>query len=102
MFVVLTVFAPILLVGAGMVDLALWLRRRKPWMAVRILARIWRLMPPPAPVAVRTVAVVAALLAASFIAIAGVISLDVPAVVALIGLLPIAIYRAVMKVSRGA
>jgi CDP-diacylglycerol--serine O-phosphatidyltransferase len=76
---------------------------------------------PPAPVAVLTVAVVAvllvsdfpypinstvgsvfifALLAMSFIAIAGVIPLDVPAAVALVGLLPIAIYNALRKLSR--
>jgi 1-acyl-sn-glycerol-3-phosphate acyltransferase len=39
--VLLTVFSPILLVGAATVDLALWLRRRKPWMTLRILTLIW-------------------------------------------------------------
>jgi len=40
-FVVLTVFAPLLFLCAASVDLALWLRRRKPWMAVRLLALVW-------------------------------------------------------------
>ena len=35
-FVLLTLFAPLLLLCAVPVDLALWLRRRKPWMAVRL------------------------------------------------------------------
>lgn len=69
---------------------------------------------PPAPVAAAGVALVAlllvadypypyksgiagvyvgALLVASFVAIAGLISLDIPAVAALVGLLPIALYR---------
>ena len=39
--VLLTLFSPVLLVGAVTVDLALWLRRRKPWMAVRLLALLW-------------------------------------------------------------
>ena len=45
---------------------------------------------------------VAALLAASFAAIAGVISLDVPAVIALVGLLPIAVWRAAGRLVHGA
>jgi 1-acyl-sn-glycerol-3-phosphate acyltransferase len=40
-FVLLTFLAPVLLVLAATVDLALWLRRRKPWMAVRLLAMLW-------------------------------------------------------------
>jgi 1-acyl-sn-glycerol-3-phosphate acyltransferase len=40
-FVLLTAFAPLLLLAACVVDLTLWLRRRKPWMAVRLLALIW-------------------------------------------------------------
>jgi 1-acyl-sn-glycerol-3-phosphate acyltransferase len=36
-----TVLSPVLLLGAAAVDLALWLRRRKPWMAVRLLAMLW-------------------------------------------------------------
>jgi 1-acyl-sn-glycerol-3-phosphate acyltransferase len=36
-----TLLSPALLVGAATVDLALWLRRRKPWMAVRLLAMLW-------------------------------------------------------------
>jgi 1-acyl-sn-glycerol-3-phosphate acyltransferase len=39
--VLLTFLAPVLLVLAATVDLALWLRRRKPWMAVRLLAMLW-------------------------------------------------------------
>jgi 1-acyl-sn-glycerol-3-phosphate acyltransferase len=40
-FALLTVlFAPALLVAAA-VDLTLWLRRRKPWMAVRLLVLVW-------------------------------------------------------------
>jgi len=37
----ITLFSPVLLVLAAAVDLALWLRRRKPWMAVRLLAMLW-------------------------------------------------------------
>ena len=37
----LTALAPVLLVIAAAVDLTLWLRRRKPWMAVRLLAMGW-------------------------------------------------------------
>jgi hypothetical protein len=40
-FVVLTIAAPVLVPAAGTVDLVLWLRRRKPWMAVRLYALIW-------------------------------------------------------------
>ena len=36
-----TLLSPVLLVVAALVDLALWLRRRKPWMAVRLLAMLW-------------------------------------------------------------
>ena len=40
-FVALTLLFPLLLAGAAVVDLALWLVRRKPWMAVRLLAYAW-------------------------------------------------------------
>jgi 1-acyl-sn-glycerol-3-phosphate acyltransferase len=40
-FVVVTLLSPVLLLGAVVVDTALWLRRRKPWMAVRLLAMLW-------------------------------------------------------------
>ena len=40
-FVLLTLLAPLLLVCAVPVDLALWLLRRKPWMTVRLLALVW-------------------------------------------------------------
>lgn len=36
-----TVLSPVLLIGAFAVDMTLWLRRRKPWMAVRLLAMLW-------------------------------------------------------------
>jgi 1-acyl-sn-glycerol-3-phosphate acyltransferase len=36
-----TLLSPVLLIGAAAVDFALWLRRRKPWMAVRLLAMLW-------------------------------------------------------------
>ncbi len=39
--VLVTLLAPVLLVAASVVDLTLWLRRRKPWMAVRLLAMGW-------------------------------------------------------------
>jgi len=39
--VLVTVLAPVLLIGALAVDLTLWVRRRKPWMAVRLLAMLW-------------------------------------------------------------
>jgi hypothetical protein len=32
---------PTLTIGAVALDVALWLRRRKPWMAVRLLAMLW-------------------------------------------------------------
>ena len=41
LFVLVTVLSPPLLVIAAVTDLALWLRRRKPWMAVRLLAMLW-------------------------------------------------------------
>jgi 1-acyl-sn-glycerol-3-phosphate acyltransferase len=37
----LTLLFPLLLVIASAVDLALWLRRRKPWMGVRLLVLVW-------------------------------------------------------------
>ncbi|CAN5510778.1 hypothetical protein BH10ACT11_BH10ACT11_13080 [soil metagenome] len=40
-FVLATVLFPLLLVVAAGVDLTLWLRRRKPWVAVRLLAFLW-------------------------------------------------------------
>jgi 1-acyl-sn-glycerol-3-phosphate acyltransferase len=40
-FLVLTALAPLVLLGAAAVDLALWLRSRKPWMAVRLVALVW-------------------------------------------------------------
>src|SRR4051794_21158019 len=40
-FVALTLLAPVVLAGAIVVDLALWLVRRKPWMAVRLVAFAW-------------------------------------------------------------
>jgi 1-acyl-sn-glycerol-3-phosphate acyltransferase len=36
-----TVLFPVLLLLAALSDLAVWLRRRKPWMAVRLLAMLW-------------------------------------------------------------
>jgi 1-acyl-sn-glycerol-3-phosphate acyltransferase len=39
--VLVTLLSPALLVGAAAVDAALWLQRRKPWMAVRLLAMLW-------------------------------------------------------------
>jgi 1-acyl-sn-glycerol-3-phosphate acyltransferase len=39
--VLVTSLSPVLLIGAVVVDVALWLRRRKPWMAVRLLAMLW-------------------------------------------------------------
>lgn len=38
---VVTLLFPVLLVIAAVVDLTLWLVRRKPWMAVRLLALAW-------------------------------------------------------------
>jgi len=40
-WVLVTVLAPALLVAALAVDMVLWSRRRKPWMAVRLLAMLW-------------------------------------------------------------
>ena len=40
-FVLVTVLFPLLVVVAGLVDLALWLKDRKPWMAVRLVAMGW-------------------------------------------------------------
>jgi 1-acyl-sn-glycerol-3-phosphate acyltransferase len=37
----LTALSPLLLVGACAVDAVLWLRRRKPWMSIRLLAMMW-------------------------------------------------------------
>ena len=40
-FVVLTLTFPVVLLAAVLVDLALWLVRRKPWMAVRLACMAW-------------------------------------------------------------
>ncbi len=40
-FVAITLLSPLLLLVAAAVDLALWIVRRKPWMAVRLLALAW-------------------------------------------------------------
>ncbi len=40
-FVLITVLFPVLLVAALLVDFVLWLRTRKPWVAVRLLAMAW-------------------------------------------------------------
>src|SRR5215212_8438966 len=40
-FVALTLLFPLVLVVAAVVDLALWVVRRKPWMAVRLVAFAW-------------------------------------------------------------
>ena len=40
-FVALTLLFPVVIVGAAVVDLALWVVRRKPWMAVRLVAFAW-------------------------------------------------------------
>jgi len=39
--VLVTLLSPLLLLGAAALDLALWLRRRKPWMGVRLVAMLW-------------------------------------------------------------
>ena len=39
--ILVTLLSPVLLIGGVAVDVALWLRRRKPWMAVRLLAMLW-------------------------------------------------------------
>jgi 1-acyl-sn-glycerol-3-phosphate acyltransferase len=39
--IVVTLLSPVLLIGAVAVDATLWLRRRKPWMAVRLIAMGW-------------------------------------------------------------
>lgn len=40
-FVALTLLFPLILGGAAVVDLALWMARRKPWMGVRLVAFAW-------------------------------------------------------------
>ena len=40
-FVLVTVLLPVLLVVAALVDLVLWIRRRKPWVGVRLVAFLW-------------------------------------------------------------
>jgi 1-acyl-sn-glycerol-3-phosphate acyltransferase len=40
-FVAITLLSPVLLPAAAAVDLVLWVIRRKPWMAVRLLALAW-------------------------------------------------------------
>jgi 1-acyl-sn-glycerol-3-phosphate acyltransferase len=39
--VLLTALSPVFLIAGSAVDGALWLRRRKPWMALRLLAMLW-------------------------------------------------------------
>jgi 1-acyl-sn-glycerol-3-phosphate acyltransferase len=40
-FLAVTVASPLLVIVAVAVDLALWLRRRKSWMAIRLFAMLW-------------------------------------------------------------
>jgi 1-acyl-sn-glycerol-3-phosphate acyltransferase len=40
-FVLITLLSPVILIGAAALDGALWLRHRKPWMAVRLFAMLW-------------------------------------------------------------
>jgi 1-acyl-sn-glycerol-3-phosphate acyltransferase len=40
-FVLVTVLLPLLLLVAALVDLALWLRHRKPWVGIRLAAFAW-------------------------------------------------------------
>ncbi len=40
-FVLVTVLLPVLVLAAAVVDLVLWLRRRKPWVGVRLVAFLW-------------------------------------------------------------
>lgn len=40
-FLLMTVLSPVLMIAAVLVDAVLWLRRGKPWMAVRLLAMLW-------------------------------------------------------------
>ncbi len=40
-FVLVTVLLPLLLLGAAVVDFVLWLKRRKPWVGVRLTAFLW-------------------------------------------------------------
>lgn len=40
-FLLLTALGPVLLLGALALDLTLWAVRRKPWMAMRMLAMLW-------------------------------------------------------------
>ena len=40
-FVLVTVLLPVLLLGAALVDLTLWIRDRKPWVGVRLVAFLW-------------------------------------------------------------
>ena len=41
LFIVLTALSPLLFAAAALVDTFLWLRRRKPWMSVRIVFLVW-------------------------------------------------------------
>ena len=41
LFAITTVLLPVLLVAAALVDLVLWLQRRKPWVGVRLVAMLW-------------------------------------------------------------
>jgi 1-acyl-sn-glycerol-3-phosphate acyltransferase len=41
LFALTTVLFPLLIASAALVDAALWLRRRKPWMGVRLVAMAW-------------------------------------------------------------
>jgi 1-acyl-sn-glycerol-3-phosphate acyltransferase len=40
-FVAVTVLLPVLLLAAAVVDLVLWIRRRKPWVGIRLVAMLW-------------------------------------------------------------
>ena len=40
-FVGLTLLFPVVVAGAGVVDLVLWVVRRKPWTGVRLVAFAW-------------------------------------------------------------
>jgi len=40
-FVAVTVLFPVLLLGAALADLTLWILRRKPWVGMRLVAMLW-------------------------------------------------------------
>jgi hypothetical protein len=53
-FVLVTALSPLIALVAVVLDIALWIRSRKPWMAIRLAAMLWWFRRPLGADAVRS------------------------------------------------